>query len=66
MHTRRHTEVPELQDVEGPKSMAAPPTAQTPGPNWLNFWGEAPQEDRGGFFNFVPESILLRGFLKKF
>ena len=24
------------------KSLAPPPTAQTPGPNWLIFWLEAP------------------------
>ena len=39
------TEVPVLQDVQGPKSMAPPPTALTPGPNWLKFCVEAPQED---------------------
>ena len=50
------TEVPELQDVVGPKSMAPPLTAQTAGPNWLKFFVEAPQEDtfRGieGIFEF--------------
>ena len=50
------SEVPELQDVVGPKSMAPPLTAQTAGPNWLKFFVEAPQEDtfRGieGIFEF--------------
>ncbi len=50
------TKVPELQDVVGPKSMVPPLTAQTPGPNWLKFFVEAPQEDtfRGieGIFEF--------------
>ena len=54
------TEVPELQDVEGPKSMVAPPTAQTLGPNWLKSSVEAPQEDTfrgiGGIFEFHPRS----------
>ena len=44
----------------GAKSMAAPPTAQTPGPNWLKFFVEAPQEDTfrgiGGIFEFYPRS----------
>ena len=37
-----YTEVPELQDVPQPKSIAPPPTAQTHGPNWLKFSVEAP------------------------
>ena len=53
---KKSTEVPELQDVVGPKSMAPPLTAQTPEPNWLKFFVEAPQEDtfRGieGIFEF--------------
>ena len=40
--------------------MAVPPTAQTPGPNLLNFFVEAPQEDTfrgiGGIFEFHPRS----------
>ena len=52
--------MPELQDVVGPKSMAPPLTAQTPGPNWLKFFVEAPQEDTfrgiGGIFEFHPRS----------
>ena len=39
------TDVPEIQDVHWPKSMATPPTAQTAGPNWLKFFMEALQED---------------------
>ena len=35
-----HTEVPEIEDVRPSKSLAPPPTAQTPGPNWLIFWRE--------------------------
>ena len=31
----KNTEVPEIQDVEGRKLKAVPPTAQTPGPDWL-------------------------------
>ena len=54
------TEVPELQDVEGPKSMALLPTAQTPGLNWLKFVLGVPQWDtfRGieGIFEFHPRS----------
>ena len=38
------TEVPELQDVPQPKSIAPPPTAQTHGPNWLKFSVEAPPD----------------------
>ena len=40
-----HTEVPELQDVPQPKSLAPPPTAQTAGANWLKFSVEAPLDD---------------------
>ena len=40
---RLHTKVPELQDVEGSKSMALLPTAQTPGLNWLKFVLGVPQ-----------------------
>ncbi len=29
-----------LEDVRPSKSLAPPPTAQTPGPNWLIFWRE--------------------------
>ena len=40
----------------GSKIDGTPPTAQTPGPNWLNFFVEAPQEDTfrgiGGIFKF--------------
>ena len=40
----------------GAKIEGTPPRAQTPGPNWLNFFVEAPQEDsfRGieGIFEF--------------
>ena len=54
------TEVPEIQDVHCPKSMAPPPTAQTAGPNWLKFFMEALQEDsfRGteAIFEFRPRS----------
>ena len=39
------TEVPEIQDVQGPKSMATRPTAQTAEPNKLKFFMEALQED---------------------
>ena len=39
------TKVPEIQDVQGPKSLATPPTAQTSGPSWLKFVMEALQED---------------------
>ena len=56
LSAQHSTEVPELQDVVGPKSMAPPLTAQTAGPNWLKFFVEAPQEDtfRGieGIFEF--------------
>ena len=55
-----YTEVPEIQDVHWPKSMATPPTAQTAGPNWLKFFMEALQEDsfRGNeaIFEFHPRS----------
>ena len=51
-----NTEVPEIQDVQGP----TPPTAQTAGPNWLKFFMEAFQEDsfRGteAIFEFHPRS----------
>ena len=45
------TEVPEIQDVQGPKSIATPPTAQTSRPNWLKYVMEALQLDsfRGEF-----------------
>ena len=50
--------------------MAAPPTAQTPGPNWLNFFVEAPQEDtfRGieGIFEFHPRSRDNKLFVAHF
>ena len=40
----------------GAKIDGTPLTAQTPGPNWLNFFVEAPQEDTfrgiGGIFEF--------------
>ena len=36
----RSTEVPELQDVLGPKRVAPPPTAQTRRPKWTIFWRE--------------------------
>ena len=40
---RLHTEVPELQDVEGPKSIALPPPmVQTTGPKWTIFQRETP------------------------
>ena len=55
-----YTELPEIQDVHWPKSMATPPTAQTAGPNWLKFFMEALQEDsfRGteAIFEFHPIS----------
>ena len=64
---RHSTEVPELQDVVGPKSMAPPLTAQTPGPNWLKFFVEAPQEDtfRGieGIFEFRLRSWDIKAFM---
>ena len=34
------TEVPGIQDVQGPKRVAPPPTDQTPGPKWTRFWRE--------------------------
>ena len=37
------TEVPEIQDVEGPKSIAPPTTGQTAGPKWTIFGRETPQ-----------------------
>ena len=41
---RLHTDVPELQDVEGPKSIVPPPplTVQTTGPKWTIFQRETP------------------------
>ena len=40
---RLHTEVPELQDVEGWKSIVPPlPTVQTTGPKWTIFQQETP------------------------
>ena len=35
-------EKPELQDVEGPKSIEPPPTEQTTGPKWTIFEQETP------------------------
>ena len=35
-----NTEVPELQDVQGPKRVAPPPTAQTHEPKWTIFQQE--------------------------
>ena len=59
--------MPELQDVVGPKSMAPPLTAQTPEPNWLKFFVEAPQEDtfRGieGIFEFRLRSWDIKVFM---
>ena len=50
------TEVPEIQDVEGPKTIAPPPTDQTTGANWTIFGRETPQGNqlRGtvGIFEF--------------
>ena len=37
-----NTEVIKIQGVRPRKSLAPPPTAQTPGPNWLIFWQETP------------------------
>ena len=37
-----YTEVPELQDVEGLKSIAPPSTGQTTGPKWTIFERETP------------------------
>ena len=47
--------------------MAPHPTAQTPGPNWLNFFVEAPQEDTfrgiGGIFEFRLRSWNIGAFV---
>ena len=47
--------------------MAPPPTAQTPGPNWLKFFVEAPQEDTfrgiGGIFEFRLRSWNIGAFV---
>ena len=50
--------------------MVAPTTAQTPGPNWLNFFVEAPQEDTfrgiGGIFEFHPRCQDNELFVARF
>ena len=47
----------------GAKIEGTPPRAQTPGPNWLNFFVESPQEDTfrgiGGFLNFILEAKIM-------
>ena len=52
--------MPEIQDVEGPKSIAPPPTGQTTGPNYTIFGRETPQGKllRGtvAIFEFRPEA----------
>ena len=54
------TEMPEIEDARCSKSMAPPPTAQTPGSNWLIFWLETPHGNtfRGteAIFEFHPRS----------
>ena len=54
------TEVPEIEDARCSKSLAPPPTAQTPGSNWLIFWLETPHGNtfRGteAIFEFHPGS----------
>jgi len=54
------TEVPEIQDVEGPKSIAPPTTGQTAGPKRTIFGRETPQGSqlRGtvAIFEFLPTS----------
>ena len=58
------TEVIEIQGENHSKSMAPPPTAQTPGPNWLIFWLENPLVNafRGialrRFLNFILEAEI--------
>ena len=51
----------------GAKIDGTPPTAQTPGPNWLNFFVEAPQEDTfrgiGGIFEFRLRSWNIGAFV---
>ena len=64
-----YTEMPEIEDAQCSKSMAPPPTAQTPGSNWLIFWLETPHRNtfRGteAIFEFHPGSWdmgLFMGF----
>ena len=53
------TEAIEIQG-EKPKKSGHPPTAQTPGPNWLIFWRETPHVNTfgrtGAIFEFHPRS----------
>ena len=43
VYNRIDTEVPALQDVEGPKRIAPPPpTGQTTGPKWTIFGRDTP------------------------
>ena len=54
------TESIEIQGENHLKTVAPPPTAQTPGPNWLIFWLETPHVNtfRGteAIFEFHPRS----------
>ena len=66
----KYTEVSEIQGDNHSKSMAPPPTAQTPGPNWLIFWRETPHVNtfRGteAIFEFHPRSGDTSRFLLDF
>ena len=59
-HVLTNTEVPEIQDVEGPKSIAPPSTGQPARPKWTIFRLETPQGSqlRGtvAIFEFSPTS----------
>ena len=59
-HFRFYTEVPDLQDAQGPKREAPPTTDQTHGPKWSIFWREPTRmiQVRGieVIFEFRPKS----------
>ena len=59
------TDETKLQDVQGPKGVAPPPTAQTPGPIWLIFGRKVSRESTTGgsvaIFEFPPLARNIRG-----
>ena len=61
------TEVIEIEGAQLQNHWHPPPTAQTPGPNWLIFWREAPHliAFRGteAIFESPPESQDMSPFL---
>ena len=61
------TDETKLQNMHGPKGIAPPPTAQTPGPIWLIFGLKVSRESTNGgtvaIFEFPPPTRDIRGYV---